>query len=48
MQIADPETQVHQDGDCLYGYALSRMKKPTIAKDLEQKALLDAVCDQKG
>jgi RNA polymerase sigma-70 factor (ECF subfamily) len=43
MKIADPETWVDQHGDYLYGYALSRMKDPTIAEDLVQETLLAAL-----
>jgi RNA polymerase sigma-70 factor (ECF subfamily) len=48
MQVADPETWVDQHGDYLYGYALSRMKDPTIAEDLVQETLLAALNDQKS
>ena len=40
MKIADPETWVDQHGDYLYGYAILRMKDPTIAEDLVQETLL--------
>jgi len=46
MPVADPETWVNQDGDYLYGFALSRMKNPTIATELVQKTLLPDLNDQ--
>ena len=48
MPVADPETWVDQHGDYLYGFALSRMKGPTIAEDLVQETLLAALNGQEG
>ncbi len=40
---ADPESWVDQHGDCLYRYALLRVRKPEVAEDLVQETLLAAV-----
>src|SRR5436190_9437225 len=39
----DPERWVDEHGDCLYRYALLRVRKPEIAEDLVQETLLVAV-----
>ena len=40
---ADPERWVDEHGDCLYRYALTRVRKEEIAEDLVQETLLVAV-----
>jgi RNA polymerase sigma-70 factor (ECF subfamily) len=40
---ADPERWVDEHGDCLYRYALTRVRKPELAEDLVQETLLVAV-----
>ena len=40
---ADPERWVDEHADCLYRYALLRVRKPEIAEDLVQETFLDAV-----
>ena len=40
---AAPERWVDEHGDCLYRYALTRVRKPEIAEDLVQETLLAAV-----
>jgi RNA polymerase sigma-70 factor (ECF subfamily) len=40
---ADPERWVDEHGDCLYRYALTRVRKEEIAEDLVQETLLAAV-----
>ncbi|MFN0128150.1 MAG: sigma-70 family RNA polymerase sigma factor [Verrucomicrobiales bacterium] len=40
---ADPESWVDEHGDCLYRYALTRVRKEDVAKDLVQDTLLAAV-----
>lgn len=39
----DPERWVESHGDCLYGYALARVRRPEVAEDLVQETLLAAV-----
>lgn len=41
--LAHPERWVDEHGDCLYRYALARVRKPEIAEDLVQDTLLAAV-----
>jgi RNA polymerase sigma-70 factor (TIGR02943 family) len=43
---ADPECWVDEHGDCLYRYALTRVRKEEIAEDLVQETLLVAVRTQ--
>jgi RNA polymerase sigma-70 factor (ECF subfamily) len=43
---ADPERWVDEHGDCLYRYALTRVRKEEIAEDLVQETLLVAVRTQ--
>jgi RNA polymerase sigma-70 factor (TIGR02943 family) len=38
----DPETWLDEHGDCLYGFALLRVRKPDLAEDLVQETLLAA------
>lgn len=40
---ADPERWVDEHGDCLYRYALTRVRREEIAEDLVQETLLVAV-----
>ncbi len=40
---ADPERWVDEHGDCLYRYALTRVRKEDVAEDLVQDTLLAAV-----
>lgn len=40
---ADPDRWVDEHGDCLYRYALLRVRKPEVAEDLVQDTLLAAV-----
>ncbi|HEY5894619.1 MAG TPA: sigma-70 family RNA polymerase sigma factor [Chthoniobacterales bacterium] len=40
---ADPERWVDEHGDCLYRYALTRVRRQEIAEDLVQETLLVAV-----
>ena len=40
---ADPERWVDEHGDCLYRYALTRVRKEELAEDLVQETLLVAV-----
>jgi RNA polymerase sigma-70 factor (ECF subfamily) len=40
---ADPERWVDEHGDCLYRYALTRVRKEEVAEDLVQETLLVAV-----
>lgn len=40
---ADPERWVDEHGDCLYRYALTRVRRPEVAEDLVQETLLVAV-----
>jgi len=40
---ADPDRWVDEHGDCLYRYALLRVRKPEVAEDLVQETLLVAV-----
>ncbi len=40
---ADPERWVDEHGDCLYRYALTRVRQQEIAEDLVQETLLAAV-----
>src|SRR5438067_11944463 len=39
----DPERWVDEHGDCLYRYALVRVRKPEVAQDLVQETLLAAL-----
>ena len=39
----DPERWVDEHGECLYRFALLRVRKPEIAEDLVQDSLLAAV-----
>jgi RNA polymerase sigma-70 factor (ECF subfamily) len=39
----DPERWVEEHGDCLYRYALIRVRKPEVAEDLVQETLCAAV-----
>ena len=38
-----PERWVEEHSDCLYGYALARVRKPEVAQDLVQETFLAAV-----
>ena len=40
---ADPERWVEEHGDCLYRYALLRVRRPEIAEDLVQETFFGAV-----
>src|SRR5271169_1519345 len=40
---ADPERWVEEHGDCLYRYALLRVRRPEIAEDLVQETFFVAV-----
>lgn len=42
----DPERWVDEHGDCLFHYALSRLRDPTLAEDFVQEALLAALRSQ--
>ena len=42
-ETAHPERWVDEHGDCLYRYALLRVRKPELAEDLVQETLLVAV-----
>ena len=44
----DPEAWVDQHGDCLYRYALMRVRHPEVAEDLVQETLLAAVRTHKN
>jgi RNA polymerase sigma-70 factor, ECF subfamily len=44
---ADPERWVDEHGDCLYRYALTRVRKPEVAEDLVQETLLAALRNRK-
>jgi RNA polymerase sigma-70 factor (TIGR02943 family) len=39
----NPDSWVEQHGDCLYRYALMRVRKPEVAEDLVQETLLAAI-----
>jgi len=39
----DPECWVDEHGDCLYRYALLRVRRPEIAEDLVQETFFTAV-----
>lgn len=43
---ADPERWIDEHGDCLYRYALTRVRKEEVAEDLVQETLLAAVRTQ--
>jgi RNA polymerase sigma-70 factor (ECF subfamily) len=40
---SEPDRWVEEHGDCLYGYALARVRKPELAQDLVQETFLAAV-----
>jgi RNA polymerase sigma-70 factor (ECF subfamily) len=40
--LIDPERWVEEHGDCLYGFALARVRKPEVAEDLVQETLIAA------
>jgi RNA polymerase sigma-70 factor (ECF subfamily) len=42
----DPRSWVDEHGDCLYRYALVRVRTPEVAEDLVQETLLVAVRSQ--
>src|SRR3954462_8889903 len=42
----DPERWVEAHGDCLYRYALLRVRRPEVAEDLVQETFLAAVRTQ--
>ena len=44
----DPRSWVAEHGDCLYRYALVRVRKPEMAEDLVQETLLAAVRNRGG
>jgi RNA polymerase sigma-70 factor (TIGR02943 family) len=41
--VANPDRWVDEHGDCLYRYALLRVRRPEVAEDLVQETLLAAV-----
>jgi RNA polymerase sigma-70 factor (ECF subfamily) len=41
--VTDPETWVDRHGDCLYRYALLRLRSPEVAADLVQDTFLEAL-----
>jgi len=43
---ANPEAWVDEHGDCLYRYAVMRVRHPEVAEDLVQETLLAAVRTQ--
>lgn len=43
---AHPARWVDDHGDCLYGFALARVRRPEVAEDLVQETLLAAVKSQ--
>jgi RNA polymerase sigma-70 factor (ECF subfamily) len=43
LSSVDPEAWVDRHGDCLYRYALMRVRHPEVAEDLVQETLLAAV-----
>src|SRR5260221_12230394 len=43
---ANPEALVDEHGDCLYRYAVMRVRHPEVAEDLVQETLLAAVRTQ--
>ena len=48
LNLADPATWLSQHGDALYAYALSRVRRPDVAEDLVQEALLAALGSASG
>jgi RNA polymerase sigma-70 factor (ECF subfamily) len=46
--IANPDRWVDDHGDCLYRYALMRVRRPELAEDLVQETLLVAVRTQEN
>jgi RNA polymerase sigma-70 factor (TIGR02943 family) len=48
MPIANPDRWVDEYGDCLYRYALMRVRRAEVAEDLVQDTLLVAVRTQEG
>ena len=42
-QAADPETWVDRYGDCLYRYAILRLRAPDLAADVVQETFLEAL-----
>src|SRR5215217_5624210 len=45
---ANPDRWVDDHGDCLYRYALMRVRRPELAEDLVQETLLVAVRTQEN
>jgi RNA polymerase sigma-70 factor (TIGR02943 family) len=43
VPLADAERWVDEHGECLYRFALTRVRKPEVAEDLVQESLLAAV-----
>jgi len=43
LKLQDPAAWVHEHGDAMFAYALSRVRKPDVAEDLVQDALLAAL-----
>lgn len=43
LQLSDPAAWLDAHGDAMYAYAMSRVRKPDIAEDLVQDALLAAI-----
>jgi RNA polymerase sigma-70 factor (ECF subfamily) len=43
MAAADPERWVEEHGDCLYRFALLRVREPAVAEDLVQETFLAAI-----
>jgi RNA polymerase sigma-70 factor (TIGR02943 family) len=43
VRLADPQSWVDQHGDCLYRYALLRLRAPELAADVVQETFLEAL-----
>ena len=44
--VATPDSWVDEHGDCLYRYALVRVRTPEVAQDLVQESFLAALRSQ--